>query len=211
MNFCRHRRKRLAVPVHAAQHGGLEIPANCTEANSSPGYVACDLGHLLVMRDVPLRGVWTAFTVAKSPSHVIPEYTALAFSRSADPNFRNNSKQLIADGTVVRERDAAQVYVVHGGAQFPIPDPDVLHRLYGGWANVRVPNNGTLANYGSVPSGGTVLREDSFGEVYEIDAEGLRHWITSPDVLFRDYGGWAVVGVVPNGSISGLVEGPPRY
>jgi hypothetical protein len=111
------------------------------------------------------------------------------------------------NGSLLREQSSAYVYVIFGGAKFHVPSPTVLHDLYGGWANVKVVPDGSLASVPTIPRDGTVLRERSAAHVYVIEAGTKRH-ITTPTVLQR-YGGWSVVRVVPDGALHAIPDGAP--
>lgn len=109
------------------------------------------------------------------------------------------------DGALLRELDAAPVFVYQGGSPFWVPDPTVL-QSFGGWDAVRVVPNGTLAAFVGAPDDGTLLKELSDPKVYRIEG-GTRRWVKSPVELDK-WGGWASVRPVPDGALADLPEGP---
>jgi hypothetical protein len=111
----------------------------------------------------------------------------------------------LQDGSLVRERSSAPVYVVFGGARFWIPDPTWLER-YGGWAAVTEVPDGALANVPAIPREGTVLREWSSAPVYVVQG-GQKRWIPNPTILDR-FGGRPAVRVVPDGGLAAIPDGP---
>jgi len=127
-----------------------------------------------------------------SPDALPPELMAAYIAQN--PGYRPPVD--LTDGAVMREQSSAPVDVIFGGAKFWIPSPDVLNRLYGGWAQVVVVPDGSLSAVPTIPRDGTILREEHHAEVWLIEA-GQKQHIASPDVLSR-FGGWGVVRVVPD-------------
>jgi hypothetical protein len=112
----------------------------------------------------------------------------------------------LSDGTLLKEQNNPAIFVIFGGAKFFIPDPATFEALGFDWARVRTIPDGALAAVGNLPHDGTVLRELSSAAVFVIIG-GQKSWIPDPDVL-RRFGGWAVVRVVPDGSLAGIPTGP---
>ncbi|MFT3971353.1 MAG: hypothetical protein QM695_14010 [Micropruina sp.] len=113
----------------------------------------------------------------------------------------------LADGSVLREKDNAPVYVIFGGAKFWIPDAGALSRLYGGWGAVQIVPDGALANVPTTPRDQTLLREEDHPEVWLMQDGAKRH-VVSPDVLNK-HGGWGQVHVVPDNSTATFPTGDP--
>jgi len=113
----------------------------------------------------------------------------------------------LQDGSLLREQSSAPVYVIFGGAKFHVASPDVLRDLYGGWSNVKIVPDGSLASVPTIPRDSTILREQSAANVYVVESGTKRH-ITTPMVLQR-YGGWSVVHVVPVGALNAIPNGLP--
>jgi hypothetical protein len=111
------------------------------------------------------------------------------------------------DGSVVRESSDPAVYVIFGNAKFWVSDPRILDRLYGGWGVVRVTPDGSLATLDSTPDDGTILKEENDPFVWRIEGGQKRH-VTTP-ALLSGFGGWAMVRIVPDGSLALLPVGAP--
>jgi len=92
-------------------------------------------------------------------------------------------------------------------AKFWIPDPQTLFRRYGGYASVRILDDGLLASVGDTPRNGTIIREEHQEKVWFIE-NGLKRWITTPQVLSK-FGGNNVVQILPDNSLAKLPEGQP--
>ena len=108
------------------------------------------------------------------------------------------------DGALLRERNAAPVYLYQGGAPFHIPDPTWIDR-FGGWGAVRVVPDGSLAAFSGAPDDGTLLREWSDPKVYRIE-NGTRRWVSTPAELSR-WGGWQSVRLVPDQALAAFPQG----
>jgi hypothetical protein len=110
------------------------------------------------------------------------------------------------DGALFRERSAAPVFLYAGGAPFWIPDPMWLDR-FGGFGQVRVVPDNTIAAFAGLPDEGTLLREWSDARVW-LMMGGVRRWVRTPDELAK-WGGFPSVRVVPDGALAGITEGQP--
>jgi hypothetical protein len=117
----------------------------------------------------------------------------------------------LQDGSVVRERSSAPVYVIFGGAKFWLPDIVWLDRYTSSrrWTNVVVVPDGTLADVPTVPHDGTVLREWSSAPVYAI-LNGQKCWIRTFELLdkYTQNQRWSRVRVVPDGALAQISTGP---
>ncbi|MGZ8222095.1 MAG: hypothetical protein ACXWT0_10645 [Methylobacter sp.] len=138
-------------------------------------------------------------SVEDMPPDLLAEYRRL--HPAYRPPFR------LIEGSVLREKSSAPVYVIYGGAKFWIPDPQVLQRLYGGWAAVTIVDDNSLANVPTLPRDGTILREEHDAYVWRIEGGKRRH-ITTPTVL-NQFGGWNAVRVVPDNATSPFPVGDP--
>jgi len=112
-----------------------------------------------------------------------------------------------SDGTLVRERSHAEVYVVYGGAKFWIPSTTEFQALGFLSTNVRVVPNGALGAIPSIPRDGTLLNERSAPEIY-VMSEGRRCHIANPQVFEARGFRWADVRVVPYSSLAAVPPGP---
>lgn len=111
------------------------------------------------------------------------------------------------DGTLVREWNRPEVYVVYGGAKFWIPDPPTLFALGFDWSRVGViPPNGT-AKIGDIPIDGTLLTEQHDPKVFVMES-GQRRWVTSPAVMDGRCLPWRHVRTVPDNSLAAIPAGP---
>lgn len=112
-----------------------------------------------------------------------------------------------ADGTLLREQNRPDVFVVYGGAKSWIPDPPTLHALGFNFAGVSVIPAGGTSKLGAVPIDGTFVRQQADPKVYVVDNGQLR-WVTSPAVMDRRCFPWRHVRIVPNGALAALPHGP---
>jgi hypothetical protein len=117
-----------------------------------------------------------------------------------------------ADGTMLREINQAQQYVVYGGAKFAIPDVPTLHILgLDAFPLAVVPAGGT-SKLGTRPIDGTLLRELADPHVYLVENGELR-WVKSPATMDARCLPWRHVRIVPDHSLGtlGLNFGPPLF
>lgn len=112
-----------------------------------------------------------------------------------------------ADGTVVREWDRPEVYVVYGGAKFWIPDSPTLFALGFDWPRVSVIPPGGTAKLLNVPIDGTLLRERLDVRVNVVESGQLR-WVTSPAAMDARCLAWRHVRIVPDNTLAALPRGP---
>jgi hypothetical protein len=110
------------------------------------------------------------------------------------------------DGAFFKERSLAPVFLYAGGAPFQIPDPMWMDR-FGGFGQVRVVPDNSIAAFNGFPDTGTLLREWSQAKVWRIMG-GARRWVTTPMELSK-WGGFPSVRVVPDGALAAIPEGQP--
>jgi hypothetical protein len=151
---------------------------------------------------------WMVADGARMPIADLAELTALG-AAAADVRPTGAAAPPISmrprDGSLLRERSAAAVFLYAGGAPFWVPDPTWLDR-FGGWGAVRTVPDGTLGAFDGVPDEGTLLREWSDVKVYRIQS-GQRCWVTTPSELAK-HGGFPTVRVVPDGALASIPVGP---
>jgi hypothetical protein len=114
-----------------------------------------------------------------------------------------------ADGTLLRERTSAPVYVVYGRRAFHIPSPEAFDALGLNWAALRIIPDGSLRGLDTAtPREGTLLRELDDPRVFVVRNGQLRH---VPSAQAFDANGfvWGNVAVVPDGALNKLVMGDP--
>ncbi len=109
------------------------------------------------------------------------------------------------DGTLLRERSSAGVYVMVSRAKLAIPSLKEFHALGYRESDIRVVPTGSLARLADVPRDGTLLRELSSSQVYVLK-DGRRYDTgTKEERDCRGYRGEVLV--VPNGSLTGIPAG----
>ena len=110
------------------------------------------------------------------------------------------------DGTLLREWNRPEVYVVYGGVRFHIPDEATLFGLGFEWRNVGVIPPGGTGKLRAVPLDGTLLKERTDPKVYLVD-QGQLHWVTSPAAMQARCLPWRHVRTVPDGALVALPRG----
>ena len=122
------------------------------------------------------------------------------------------------DNALLREHSAAPVFLYEGGCPFHVPDPTTLN-LFGGFAAVRVVPDNTLMKFAGPPDDGTLLRESSSQEVFQI-TNGIPTLVHIPPnnasvrmvfdgalkSLFLDSVSLSVLAVTVGGSCTGTVH-----
>jgi hypothetical protein len=126
-------------------------------------------------------------------------------SNQPAPTERNTSG--FADKSTVRATGQDAVYVVFGGAKFHVTTPELLDRLYGGFALVQEVSVSAVNGLRSVPVTGTLLKEENMDAVYRAEDNRLRH-ILREDAVTNNCGGWGALRIVPDGSLVSLPRGP---
>jgi hypothetical protein len=111
-----------------------------------------------------------------------------------------------ADGTLLRDSDRPEVFVVYGGAKFWIPNPPTLASLGFNFGEVDVVPPGGTSKLGTMPINGTLLKEQSDPKVFLVESQTLR-WVTSPNVMDRQCLAWRHVRTVPDGALAALPHG----
>jgi hypothetical protein len=141
------------------------------------------------------------------------EFDANGFDWHAVVEAQDGSMEHVAtrpgNGTVVRERSQAAVYLVRGGRAFLVPDAAVFDALGLNPSAVRIIPDGSLGNLATAPvRDGTLLRELTDPRVYVARAGRLRH---VPDMQTFEAEGFvaANVGLVPDGALGGVPKGGP--
>jgi hypothetical protein len=153
---------------------------------------ARDLGSYKVSvwrRGVVTPEVWAAARELNLPSPIQPAPDYAAFWVWSPCPW---------DGCLLQEEHSDGVYVIYGGAKFPIPSEEVMYAL--GWGITRwYIYDGQMATIPDVPADGTLLREMGSEGVYVI-LGGAKFPIPSLDVLnAMGYGGQRIWPVPPGG------------
>lgn len=112
-----------------------------------------------------------------------------------------------ADGTLLREIDRPEVFIVYGGAKFWIPNPAVLHNLGFDFPQVKKIPSGTTAQLGTIPFDGTLIKEQGNPKVFLVQNSQLR-WVTSPAAMDWNCLPWRHVRTVPDDALATLPPGP---
>jgi signal transduction histidine kinase len=99
------------------------------------------------------------------------------------------------DQTTLSEITGGNIYVIFGGAKFPIADFYVLNN-YSNYRSIRKIPDGMLFRIPDIPREGTILSQaNDLGKVYLIK-DKMRHLIENPKVL-EFFGGWDALCTVP--------------
>ena len=103
------------------------------------------------------------------------------------------------DQTTLSEITGGEIYVIFGGAKFPIADFDELS-IYSNYRSIRKIPDGMLSRIPDIPREGTILRQvNDAGKVYLIK-DKMRHLIENPKVL-EFFGGWDALCTVPENGL----------
>ncbi len=141
------------------------------------------------------------------PSSEQPYFNSTYFTFFVPTSTLDGITNSPQDGTTVRERDTAPVYMILGHQKWHVPSEAEL-QYFGGWNSVRTIPQGSLNDFYlfSVPVNGLMVRERTKEDVY-VTFGGAKFWLpTESDVLY--YGGWENVHIVPDGSTSALRTNP---
>ena len=128
-----------------------------------------------------------------------------AFDPIAAVAFRK-LPELPVDGTLVREWNRPEVYVIYGGGRFHIPDPPTLFALGFDWSRVGVIPPGGLGKLLATPINGTLIKEQHDPSIFLVAQHQLRH-VKSPAVMDASCLPWRLVRVVPDNALAGLPHG----
>jgi hypothetical protein len=135
----------------------------------------------------------------------------IPYSWRLDPNIRAIPfTQLPAtpvDGTLLREWNRPEVFVVYGGARFWIPDPATLLALGFDWNRVQIIPPNSIGKVPTTPFDGTLLKEQHDQKIYLVDG-GKRRWVTSPAAMDARCLPWRHVRTVPDHALAPLPLGP---
>jgi hypothetical protein len=112
-----------------------------------------------------------------------------------------------ADGTLLRDSDQPEVFVVYGGAKFWITNPETLFALGFDWSQVNVVPPGGTSKLGAMPINGTLIKERCDPKVFYSDGNALR-WVTSPAAMDNRCFAWRHVRTVPDNALAPLPRGP---
>ena len=82
----------------------------------------------------------------------------------------------LRDGTLLCDEQRT-LWVIFGGARFEVPDARTVQRLFAGRAAVHVSNR-ALAQVGTLPCDGTLLREEDDARVY-VMLGGTKHKVSA--------------------------------
>jgi hypothetical protein len=112
-------------------------------------------------------------------------------------------------GTLIKERSAAEVYVVLGGHAFHIPSPQAFDAMGFHGGDVRqVPDGSAAQLVAAPPRDGTLLKTLTDPKVYCVMG-GQLHWIPDP-ATFEHLGlSWGKVMVAPDDGFADLTIGDP--
>lgn len=174
-----------------------------------PGFLAD--GRLLSDRSDPAIHVVRGGGRFHIPSPA--EFEANGFNWHAVVEAQDGSMEHVAsrpgNGTLLRERSSAPVYLVRGGRAFLVPDPAVFNALGLSWGAVRTIPDGSLGNLATAAvRDGTLLRELTDPRIYVARGGRLRQ---VPDMQTFEAEGFvaANVGLVPDGALGGVPKGRP--
>jgi hypothetical protein len=113
---------------------------------------------------------------------------------------------LPVDGTLVREWNRDEVYVVYGGTKFHIPDEPTLFALGFDRTRVGVIPPGGLTKLVGTPINGTLIREQHDAWNFLVDKHQLRR-VRSREVMDARCLPWRHVRIVPDNARAGLPHG----
>lgn len=136
--------------------------------------------------------------------------------------FSASLPSLPADGTLVREMNQSEVFIVFGGAKFSVPSLisvnfkgrqfrfPALNFLGHSPKDVRIIPSGGTAQLLTIPMDGTLLREQQDPRVFLVDQGQLR-WVTSPSVMDARCLPWRHVRIVSDNTLAALPHGPDLF
>jgi hypothetical protein len=126
-----------------------------------------------------------------------------------DKSFMERVREQAMDGTLLRESNRPEVYVMFGGAKFHIPDAATAARMGFNLNNVGVVRPGSIKVNDSenIPRHGTVLREETDPRVY-VMRNGQKCHIASPTRMDQLCILGSDVRFVPDGGLRHIPDGP---
>jgi hypothetical protein len=150
--------------------------------------------------------IWVIFGGAKFLVPDMPTFTRLFGGKPVVPASAarvNGISNIPIDGTLLRE-DSGAIWVIFGGARFLVPDMPTLTRLFGGKPTFQL-WDGALSGIPTVPTDGTLLREDS-GAISVIIG-GAKFLVPDMPTLTRLFGGIPTFQLW-DGALSGIPTVP---
>jgi hypothetical protein len=167
-----------------------------------------------LLREESGDGLYVIYSGAKFP---IPSAEALAaMGRFPEDHWivGDGMMGMVADvpwdGTLLREAGSEGIYVVYGGARFPIASVEALYGLGLGAQAVHTVPPGGLNQIPLVPAEGTWLREMSSGAEWQVTA-GAKFALPSGEVRDQLIGAGALSAqlyVVPDGATAQIPPAP---
>lgn len=112
----------------------------------------------------------------------------------------------------VRINNGVAVYIIHNGKAYGVPTEQDLFGLgysFGDVKNISTKTSSLIPKNGLIFKPGSIARESSSLEVYLIDSNFKRHYISSEALLFNYGYQWKDVRVIPSGSFAGYTKGSP--
>lgn len=146
----------------------------------------------LKQKNGALQNMLTAIETGKSSEADLVKIINTRTSEEEGLNF--------PDQTLVREGGRDGIYVIFGGAKFPIMDFRTM-ASYGASRDVQRIPTGTISLIPDFPRNGSIVMElfNDDAKPYLVK-DGLLYHLYNPDVL-EQYGGWDAVYYLPKGSL----------
>jgi hypothetical protein len=122
--------------------------------------------------------------------------------------YKPERPDFLADGALLQEKGASEMFIVAGGAKFAVPSVAELAALGHNPRQVRQVGAGSLAYVADVPVNGALLKERPQDQVYVIDSGRKR---AIPDTQAFDAHGFSKDDVltVPDGGLQAIPDGAP--
>ncbi len=214
--------------VYGVWSNGLFIPMNANTARSS-GAINCgapsDAVNLLpkssqTIDNIVSNGAGSLYVLEGQKKLVVNQQNTAALNIPTQQFTQTTDKFLekLASSSLsklVRVNGGAGVYLIDNGKSYGIPSEADLYGLGFNFDNVQDVSNKTFSlttQNGLVFKPGSIVRETSSLELYMIDSQFKRHYISSESILLNYGYRWSDVRVVPNGSLNGYsIDDPLRY
>lgn len=160
--------------------------------------------------------------IEKSPTHPLALMLVLGIvvvsrAASAEPGLRLSQlgaapiKAALPDGARIDGallRDpGGEIDVMYGGARFHIPDPNTFTSMHFDARRVLQLGAGQLAQIGTIPMNGTLLRDRQTGEI-DVVVDGKRYHIPDMDTFNRQGFAGKPVHELWAGGLNQIPEGP---